>query len=192
MAKVNKSRYAVLGMLALGPASGYEIKKHMEESTANFWSESYGQIYPILKQLTDEGLAISHAEKQAGKPERYVYTLTDQGQHELVNWLVTPVEQAVERCEILLKLFFGKVVPLKENIEHIRRFQLLQQELLVKYRQIEAMLQTYIQEDKPNTLHHTYSLITVRYGIHEHQALLAWCEESLATLDKISMEGGAY
>src|SRR5258707_12735330 len=60
MAKENKSRYALLGMLSIRPGSGYDIKKFMEQSTSNFWHESYGQIYPLLKQLVDEGLATSH------------------------------------------------------------------------------------------------------------------------------------
>ena len=44
MAKENKSKYAVMGVLSICPASGYDIKKFMECSTSNFWSESYGQI----------------------------------------------------------------------------------------------------------------------------------------------------
>src|SRR5437899_10500693 len=110
MVKENKSRYAILGMLALKPASGYGIKKLMEQSTSNFWSESYGQIYPILKRLTEEGLATSHAEKQEGKPERNIYALTEQGKAELVNWLGEPAEEAPARIETLLKLFFGQLL----------------------------------------------------------------------------------
>jgi len=79
MAKENKSRYALLGILSICPGSGYDIKKFMEQSTGNFWNESYGQIYPMLKQLVDEGLATSRTEKHEGKPERYVYALTDKG-----------------------------------------------------------------------------------------------------------------
>lgn len=79
MSKENKSRFVVLGMLSLGPMSGYEIKKRIEGSTNNFWSESYGQLYPTLKQLVSDGLTVSHTEKQEGKPERYIYTLTDKG-----------------------------------------------------------------------------------------------------------------
>src|SRR5260221_4346141 len=86
MAKENKSRYALLGMLSIRPGSGYDIKKFMEQSTSNFWHESYGQIYPLLKQLVDEGLATSHTEKQEGKPERYIYTLTNKGLEELRQW----------------------------------------------------------------------------------------------------------
>src|SRR5579859_5397507 len=103
MAKENKSKYAVLGMVSISPISGYMLKKAFEQSVANFWNESYGQIYPILKQLNDEGLTTSQAEKQAGKPERYVYTITDKGREELRRWLTEPIEYSVERNELLLK-----------------------------------------------------------------------------------------
>src|SRR5438093_13649890 len=126
MAKENKSRYAILGMLSQGPRSGYAIKRAIEQSVANFWKESYGQIYPILKQLADEGLTTSHAEKQAGKPERYVYTITEQGRAELRRWLSEPIEYAVERNELLLKLFFGKRGSVADNIKHVQEFRKLQ------------------------------------------------------------------
>ena len=123
--KENKSKYAVMGVLNLCPGSGYDIKKFMEASTNNFWSESYGQIYPILKQLVEEGLAASHAEKQEGKPEKYIYTLTEQGKEELRDWLSESVASAVERNELLLKLFLGCISHLRRArsmCTHFRRF----------------------------------------------------------------------
>ena len=182
MAKENKSRYAILGMLALGPASGYQIKKMMERSTSNFWRESYGQIYPILKQLTQEGLCTSHSEKQEGKPERNIYTLTEPGKAELVNWLGETVEEAPERIELLLKLFFGQLLPISANIAHIQHFQEIQRSLLQKYHDIEIFLHNCAQEQGMYEVEINYSLITVRYGIHSCQALLAWCTETLETL----------
>ncbi len=178
MAKENKSKYALLGILSLCPGSGYDIKKFMEQSTSNFWSESYGQIYPILKQLVEEGLAISHTEKQEGKPERYVYTLTDKGLEELRQWLTEPIEQMVKRNELLLKLFFGRQSIVAGNIEHVQQFQKLQEQLLHKYRGIEA----YLKANCADNADMCYSLITVRYGIHRCQALLTWCEETIDTL----------
>src|SRR6266702_3388689 len=97
MSKENKSKYAILGVLSYGPMSGYAIKKFIQQSISNFWNESYGQIYPILKQLTSEGLASSHAEKQEGKPERYMYTLTGKGWEALQQWLTEPAEHLVGR-----------------------------------------------------------------------------------------------
>ena len=186
MAKENKSRYALLGILSMCPGSGYDVKKLMEQSTSNFWRESYGQIYPILKQLVNEGLAISHAEKQEGKPERYVYTLTDKGFEELRQWLTEPIEQMVERNELLLKLFFGRQNTIGGNIEHVQQFQKLLEQLLHKYRGIEA----YVRANCEDNVDMCYSLITVRYGIHRSQALLAWCEETIDTLHTFSEMDG--
>lgn len=181
MAKENKSKYAVLGALSICPGSGYDIKKLMEQSTSNFWNESYGQIYPILKQLIEEGLATSTTEKQVSKPERYVYTLTERGTEELQRWLTEPVEYVVERNELLLKLYFGKHVPVEINIEHVRTFQQLQTQLLRKYENIELYLQAG-SASNPDLL---YPLLTLRYGIHRCRALLVWCEETLATLQAL-------
>ena len=83
--------------------SGYDLKKLIEFSISNFWNESYAQIYPILKQLAKEGLTTSHVEKRVGKPDRYVYTITDAGQNELRRWLAEPAELQTQRNELLLK-----------------------------------------------------------------------------------------
>jgi len=186
MAKENKSRYALLGILSMCPGSGYDIKKFMEQSTSNFWSESYGQIYPILKQLVEEGLATSHTEKQEGKPERYVYTLTGKGLEELRQWLTEPIEQMVERNELLLKLFFGRQSTIASNVEHVQQFQRLQEQLLHKYRSIEA----YLKANCADNADMCYSLITVRYGIHRCQALSAWCEETINALQTFTEMNG--
>ena len=184
MSKENKSKYAVMGVLSLSPSSGYDIKKFMECSTSNFWSESYGQIYPILKQLVEEGLAASHAEKQEGKPEKYIYTLTEQGKAGLRCWLSESVESAVERNELLLKLFFGTHIPLEKNKEHVHAFQELQAHLLEKYEGIERELSAEVQDD--GTL--LYRVMTVRYGIHRCRALLTWCDETLGTLHHLTQQ----
>jgi PadR family transcriptional regulator, regulatory protein AphA len=178
MAKENKSKYAVMGVLSICPRSGYDIKKFMECSTSNFWNESYGQIYPILKQLVEEGLAVRHVEKQEGKPEKYIYTLTEQGKEGLRDWLSESVESGVERNELLLKLFFGTHIPLEKNKEHVHAFQELQSHLLAKYEGIERELLAAVQDDA--TL--SYRLLTVRYGIHRCHAFLIWCDEALDTL----------
>ena len=46
----------VLGLLAHGPRSGYDIKAAVDRSTRFFWAASYGQIYPELRRLEREGL----------------------------------------------------------------------------------------------------------------------------------------
>ena len=62
-----KSKYAILGMLSISPMSGYDIKKEVETSISNFWTESYGQIYPVLKSLIAEKFVTKSVESEAGK-----------------------------------------------------------------------------------------------------------------------------
>ncbi len=106
--KENKSKYAIMGILSMGPMSGYDIKKKFEQNLSYFWSESYGQIYPILKKLAQQGLATRTIERHEGKPDRHIYALTAKGQKELQDWMIQPVGRQIGRHEILLKLFFGQ------------------------------------------------------------------------------------
>jgi DNA-binding PadR family transcriptional regulator len=175
-----KSKYSILGMLSISPMSGYDIKKRIEESVSNFWTESYGQIYPILKSLVAEMLVTKTVEKGSGKPDRHVYALTEQGRKELQRWLSEGVTPKVERNELLLKLFFGEEVSLATNISHIKRYRELQQGLLARYQSIEAE----IKDEHAGNPNLPYWVLTVRHGQHVSQALLDWCDEALAKLNK--------
>src|SRR5207248_3612231 len=137
-----KSRYALLGMLSIRPMSGYDIKKLIEASISNFWSESYGQIYPTLKQLVAEKLVTRTVKKQTGKPDRHVYALTPAGRRRLREWLAQAPTPSVARNELLLKLFFGEEIPLDASLAHIAAFRALHTELIARYRAIEHEIKT--------------------------------------------------
>ncbi|MBW2118087.1 MAG: PadR family transcriptional regulator [Deltaproteobacteria bacterium] len=185
--KESKSKYAVMGILSIGPVSGYDIKKKFEKSLSYFWSESYGQIYPILKRLATEGLAIRSIQKQTGKPDRHIYALTDKGRKALREWMIRPVGRLIGRHEILLKLFFGHQVSLEDNIRQVEHFRELQSEKLKEIIASEEMLKTDYK-DNPNL---TYWLMTLRYGQYINRAYLRWCDETLAILKGMEQEAGA-
>lgn len=185
MAKENKSKYAILGMLSLSPMSGYDIKKNIEASISYFWNEGYGQIYPMLKQIVSEGLATVHAEESQGKPDRYVYTITDKGHEELQRWIIEPVEPARFRSELLLKLYFGSQVSTAANIRLVEETRANLVELLQTYKNIEQMLSEQVKQ-QPDTANPTYWLITLRYGQHFVQSYLTWCDETIATLKELA------
>ena len=136
MPRPNKSRYAVLGFLSWEPASGYDIRRAIAESVGNFWSESYGQIYPALRELEREGLARRRVEHTPGKPARHVYTITDAGRRELERWLEQPADPHVYRVEVLIKLFFGGQVPIEASLAHVARYRAEHERLLAGYRAI--------------------------------------------------------
>lgn len=181
MAKKSKTRYALLGILTLGPQSGYDIKQFIGESIGHFWQESYGQIYPQLKRLVTEGLATVKTLRQEGKPDRNEYTITEKGLDELQQWLKTPPEVQSRRNELLLKLFFGGQVPGPDNIRHVEQVQ----------KQVSYMLEFFTQMaeqlKRENTGHPDlpYWLITLRSGVIYYEGLLRWCEETIATLREL-------
>ncbi len=179
MARQNKSRYAILGVLSLGPMSGYDVRKTIERSLANFWSESYGQIYPILRQLVQEGLATCALEHQEGRPDRRVYEITDAGREELRRWLLDPAEHDVGRVEILLKLFLAWQTPVENGLEKARDHRELHLRLLERYAEIERWLHEH-QSTHPGL---PYWLATLSYGRHVSRALVEWCDETIRTLE---------
>jgi PadR family transcriptional regulator, regulatory protein AphA len=177
-----KSKYAILGMLSIEPMSGYDIKKEIEKSISNFWTESYGQIYPVLRNLIAEKLVTRTVERDTGKPDRHVYSLTAKGRQELRCWLRQGFAPKIQRDEFLLKLFFGEEIPTKANVAHVEQFRELQRGLLQKYRAVEKE----IMREYADNSNAPYWLMTVRYGQHVSRALLQWCNKALAELNRMA------
>ena len=73
MAKENKTQYAILGILAMSPGSGYDIKKLMNKSTNYFWYEGDSSIYPGLNKLYKEGCVdFEWANETSDKPKTFI------------------------------------------------------------------------------------------------------------------------
>jgi DNA-binding PadR family transcriptional regulator len=180
-----KSKFAILGMLSIEPMSGYDIKKEVEKSISNFWSESYGQIYPVLRNLIAEKLVTKSVEREAGKPDRHVYSLTAKGRKELRQWLRKGFAPKIQRDEFLLKLFFGEEISPKANIGHLEQFRELQRGLLQKYRAVEKE----IMREYADNSNAPYWLMTVRYGQHVSRALLQWSNKTLTELNRMPPSG---
>jgi PadR family transcriptional regulator, regulatory protein AphA len=69
-----------LGYLSLRDATGYEIKKDVEDGLfSHFIEASYGSIYPALNQLAVDGLVTCREEEQNGKPDKKVYAISESG-----------------------------------------------------------------------------------------------------------------
>jgi len=104
-------KHALLGFLNYGPHTGYELKKVFDISVAHFWNAELSQIYPSLKSLETEGLVEMTVEVQSDRPNRKVYSITDDGRRELIEWLAIPAESDQVREPLLVKIFFGSSLP---------------------------------------------------------------------------------
>ncbi len=172
---------SLLGLLSLGPLSGYEIRQLIDESIGNFWTESFGQIYPTLKRMAADGL-VSVEETPDGKRRKKTYSLTDPGRERLREWLAMPVSVQVPRNELLLKLFFGNRGERSEMQRLVETRRDLLTARLARLRAIEQQ----ITADHAGHPALPFWLMTVRYGTAETTALLGWCKDCLTTFKEMS------
>lgn len=117
-----------LGVLTLRDMTGYEIKKHFEESFAHFFVAGYGSIYPALGDLTREGLVSCRDVAQAKRPDKKVYSLTEAGREALLAALLATTPRHKVRSEFLVLLYFAHLLPparlaevLEQRLEEIDR-----------------------------------------------------------------------
>ena len=178
MARVSQSQFAILGLLSFEPMSGYDVKQLIEWSVGHFWREGYGQIYPTLQQLEKQRLVTKKTERQKGKPDRNVYSLTPAGRERLKQWLSEPANHEVLRNELLLKLFFGQWVSAATSGSQIENHRKMWKEQLVDYAAIRKRL---LQEHETDPGRPFWE-ITLSYGEHIAKAQLAWSEEALNKL----------
>ncbi|MFP4315466.1 MAG: PadR family transcriptional regulator [Desulfovibrionales bacterium] len=107
-----------LGALTRGDASGYEIKKMVEESFGHFLAVSYGSIYPALADLNKEGLIDCTLINQDSKPDKKVYRLNEAGKQRLQENLMACRTDHKVRSEFLFALCFAHLMT-PERIQDI-------------------------------------------------------------------------
>jgi len=171
----------LLGLLTIAPMSGYDLGQTIRASVGHFWNESYGQIYPNLKRLEAGGLVTAKTERQEGKPDRRVYTITPEGRERVAAWLAIPPQPEIPRNELLLKLFFGAQVPPETTIGYLERMVESERAFLHQLEQTqEEIARNQQYPDAP------YWKMTGRFGQLELEAHLRWAEETLAELQNLN------
>lgn len=172
----SRTPYTILGCLTVEPMSGYDIKQFVDDCIAHFWNESYGQIYPTLVRLEDEGLIAGRTEPGERGREKRVYRITDAGRDELEAWLREPAEPGNARYEHSLKLFFGYNAEPAVSLDHIGRLREQTEAVLAEYEASETRLAERAAAEPDSPAHHW--LIVLRGGIRYSRMVLEWCDES--------------
>jgi PadR family transcriptional regulator, regulatory protein AphA len=171
MKLVNKTRYAILGMLLEGPSTGYEIKSLMSRSTIYFWRESDSTIYPMLKVLAKEGKVLSEI-AYVGKKKKEVFSITETGRAEFKAWLERTTGSETPRNEFLLKLFF--VTDRKDMLRLFQERLEGSEKVYEELKKIEERLEGLA--DFPSK---TIRLKALRYGVAQLALEIRWLKEGI-------------
>ena len=101
-------RYAVLGLLELAPATGYELTQRFDVSLGSAWHASHSQIYPELGKLADAGLVEVVGE---GARNSRTFAVTAAGRDDLHRWLTEVEPGRNQRNETALRWFLVFLLP---------------------------------------------------------------------------------
>ncbi len=164
-------RTLCLGILSLGDASGYEIRKMVAEGSFSFFSEaSYGSIYPALTKLTSDGLVTCEELSQDKRPDKKVYSLTDQGRNVLTEKLSQGAGPDKHRSAFLAALLFAEAV----SPERVR--SLIEERIKQHVSKIERLNGLLEEEMSP------VSHFVISYGLAMQNAALDYLEANYSTL----------
>lgn len=181
MKRKNKTPYTILGMLTISPMTGYDIRKTIQKTTANIWSESLGQIYPALAKLEQQKQIVAVKSNNKNERNSKKYKITAKGLQSLQEWLPKSAEGPVFRDELMLKLFFGKNMSAKDCLKHVAaRRAHLEQDL-----EYLTEVKRHIETEHAVDIDSPYWLLCISSGIYGVTAALKWCDEAEKVLQKI-------
>jgi DNA-binding PadR family transcriptional regulator len=165
---------AVLGLLAFGERSGYDLAQLAASSVAHLWTPSQSQIYKTLPRLVGWGLARRREVEQQGRPDKSLFTITAAGRKALCRWLDEVEEEpAGGRVVFPLKLFFcefGSADTAQAQLAGYRRY-------------LERRLERYeALREGPARFDSVYPRHVLEHGITRTRATLGWIEETAAAL----------
>jgi PadR family transcriptional regulator AphA len=198
-----RTHHAILGLLCWKSMSGYDIKKMVEVGLAYFWSESYGQIFPTLNRLVEDGLATKKLDPNSGGRRRQEYHVTPAGRRAFKAWLHLPTDMPRLRDELKLKFFLTSRSETGEGVRLLEEYREQQRDHLAMLKESEAILAAALREDgMPEELQELQATLgwsdsdmsdeqkhellvfylTLRSGVLVAEARVAWVEEVLPIL----------
>jgi len=157
--------WAVLGLIALEPRSGYDVKRIVDRTIRHFWAASYGQIYPELRRLVEAGW-ITGEDASSGGRRRRLYRITPAGRAALLEWQHGSDTRIELRDESLLRLFFADTLPRDEALG-------LLQARREGYRQMLVYLRGLDDGKGPDP---DFVDLVYRWGLDYCQWGIEWCD----------------
>jgi DNA-binding PadR family transcriptional regulator len=175
-------RAVLLGFLARGDHTGYELKHLMERSVGYFFGASYGSIYPALKDLEGASLVRSTRVVQPDRPNKKVYTITPEGEAYFREALGEPPAPDNFRSEFLMRLFFGHHYEPGRLLELVRQYRAEHEQMVERLREVE---EEFREVATP------YQMMCLRSGLSHAGSRVAFLREIEEEIHELASSPGA-
>ncbi len=170
------AKHLILGALMKGPAHGYQLRSNFITKILEEFGINDGQLYPLLKKMTDEGLITKEIEYRDSGPNRHNYHITDRGRHEFLSWLAGDEGEGrafryemIRRDEFLNKAMYFKHLKNAEALEKIKG----------QIKESESTLKDFnnAYSDMTERKVDSINLIVLKYCIMNQETRLNWLKE---------------
>ncbi len=166
----------LLGVLASGPAHGYDLKRAHDSRFPAARPLAYGQVYATLARLQRDGLVEAVETRQDAGPERTVYALTPAGHDDLARWLEETEQPGPYAADELVRKTITALHTGADSRDFLRRQRAVH---------LEAM-RTLTKERAATA--DPGSRIALDHTLAHLDADLRWLEE---TRDRVAQDGAA-
>ncbi len=168
---------AILACLTKQEMSGYDLAKSFDASIGFFWQADHQQIYRELNHLRERGDVAATEVVQSGRPNKFVYSITDSGRATLKEWSATASAPRSVRDDLLVRLY---------ALEHVDR-EALHAQLIARREHHVALLARYEEilrtrfadQEDPRQIG---PLLVLQSGLRTERARAQWCEHALSHL----------
>ncbi len=139
-------QYALLGLLARSPMSGYDVTKLFEHNLGNIWTARHSQIYPDLARLQEEGLI---AQTETGPRGRKTYKTTEAGLAEVRRWLREARPEQSQQNTGLIPIFLLWLVEKSEARDYLARERVYHRAQVERLRQAKEWIGATAWSESP-------------------------------------------
>jgi DNA-binding PadR family transcriptional regulator len=174
--------FALLGLLARRPRTGYELAQALREPIGYFWTASHSQVYPELARLENAKYVRHRVVNNPGPREGKQYSITATGRKALAAWAVTDPTEVV-RDEFMLRVYSLWTADLAEAINLLTRRKADHQSRLATLRKIATQFAESPGGLPTNPSDPDFSAYaTLRRGLSFEHHAITWCDWMLTTL----------
>ena len=177
--------HTILMLLSECPHSGYDIGKEFDECVGHYWQATSQQIYRELSKMEKQGWIEAETISQEGRPNKKLFSITDTGKQELLDWIGQPSEPMSVREDLMIKVRAGHLVEPEVLLAELSRRKTIHAGKLAQLLDMERESFPNPDELEGGSL---MMYLTLRCGVRYESMWKEWCEEAIARMELVAAE----
>jgi DNA-binding PadR family transcriptional regulator len=184
-AKLTTLGGAILSLLMRCPMSGYDISLQLRSPVSYYWQAKHSQIYPELSRLSDAGYVTHTVVGQQDRPDKKVYSITEEGREAFARWWASPVKAAPSRDELVLRALSLWQADPEDALGLFREEEARHRHQLEEYEAIRARMEMEAPDKLNDLTSKDFSdYVTLMRGIGYEEEYARWCQWVIEQIKK--------